>query len=120
MQKQPQIRSAPFKQGEFDGLCGVYAVLNALAILYPDAERAFHRHCFRRLVGHIVRHMTPSTVMRGTGPRQLWTLIQLAQRLVRQELQCSLLIEWAKAPFDRDGPARKACGDMEVVAGDLI
>lgn len=40
----------PLRQGDLDGLCGVYAVLNALQFLYPRAGEEFLRGVFDGLL----------------------------------------------------------------------
>ena len=45
----------PLRQGDLDGLCGVYAVLNALQWLVPEAQNAeFLTKLFDRMMGSII------------------------------------------------------------------
>jgi hypothetical protein len=45
----------PLRQGDLDGLCGVYAVLNALQWLVPEAQNSeFLTKVFDRMMGSII------------------------------------------------------------------
>lgn len=84
MIKSPSQNDA-FKQGDFDGLCGVYSILNAVNIVVPETSRSLHRVYFARLLAHIVRSMNPTSIVRGLGPRQMWSLIDRTRGLVQSQ-----------------------------------
>jgi len=45
---------APLRQGDLDGLCGVYAVLNALQFLFPRAKEKFLAQVFDGLLKEVI------------------------------------------------------------------
>jgi hypothetical protein len=52
----------PARQGAFDGLCGVYAIMNALDLVGVDGpKRALHRNLFHQLT----RGLGPAALVRG-------------------------------------------------------
>lgn len=86
-----------YKQGEFDGLCGLYALLNATGILLPETPYDLHKLYFSRLISHIERSMSANTFVRGMGPRQMWSLVLRLRTLVKSKQATDLMVEWAKA-----------------------
>jgi len=61
----------PARQGDLDGACGFYAVVNAVQLLYPKIDRT-------RLFNHIVHDHTQHFV-HGTGRNQLNRVLQKAE-----------------------------------------
>ena len=52
----------PARQGDFDGLCGVYSIMNALELVgVGGPRRALHRHLFYQLT----RGLGPPALLRG-------------------------------------------------------
>lgn len=86
-----------YKQGEFDGLCGLYSMLNATGLLLPDTSYDLHQLYFSRLISHIERSMSANTIVKGLGPRQMWSLILRLRTLVSSKQATDLMVEWAKA-----------------------
>ena len=46
-------RMDPYCQGDLDGLCGLYAIINALCALCPEIDEDIALGMF----GHLARHM---------------------------------------------------------------
>lgn len=86
-----------YKQGEFDGLCGLYSLLNAAGILLPETPYGLHELYFSRLISHMARSMSPNTIVKGMGPRQMWSLVLRMRTLIRSKQARELMVEWAKA-----------------------
>ena len=79
----------PYCQGDLDGLCGLYAIVNALCALCPeiDEDMAFG------LFGHLARHIQMQRIKEplpiiayGVGSTSLRLLLERAMRFVRKNL----------------------------------
>lgn len=86
-----------YKQGEFDGLCGLYSLLNAVGILFPETPYDLHKLYFSRMISHIGRSMSANTIVKGMGPRQMWSMVLRMRTLVRSIQAMDLMVEWTKA-----------------------
>ena len=77
--ERPYGALQPYQQGNLDGLCGLYAIINAIRLaLYPERPLA-HRHA-RTLFRHGVRSLSRTrhlrvTVADGTSPERLRKLL---------------------------------------------
>lgn len=62
----------PYRQGAFDGFCGVYALVNAARLLQPGLEHAGAEDLFIHLVECLEAKDLPlSTAVTGLGQREL-------------------------------------------------
>lgn len=89
----------PFTQGELDGLCGIYAVINAYRLLWGEdfsAERA--AKLFKRMA-----KAAPLAVFDGLGYHELLDLIALANRGVPAKLRLEVRTTEFRKPAQ--GPA---------------
>lgn len=89
----------PFTQGELDGLCGIYAIINAYRLLFGDAfghERA--AKLFKRMA-----KAAPLAVFEGLGYHELLDLIALANRAVPARLRLEVRTNLFRKPAH--GPA---------------
>jgi len=76
----------PYQQGTFSGLCGAYAVVNALALLCPELTHEACRRLFRTVLRGQLEAAAPSvaSLWKGCGPRKLRRLLRLAEKHVQQ------------------------------------
>lgn len=90
------VKLAPFEQGHFDGLCGIYAVINAVQHSLQTAAPLPSRRSslkaltereadllFLRLIDGVVL-TSANAVVDGVGPKHLWALLRVAQTWVRE------------------------------------
>lgn len=61
--KQPP-RSAALRQGDLDGLCGVYAIINALCWLCPAIDKSIAARLFQRLL-KAISPRSPKSALRS-------------------------------------------------------
>ena len=89
----------PFVQGELDGLCGIYAVINAYRLLFGDQfgpERA--QKLFRKMA-----KSAPLAVFDGLGYHELLDLIAIANRAMPAKMRLEVRTNVFKKPAN--GPA---------------
>lgn len=78
----------PFRQGRFDSLCGVYAILNAVRLVYPQLEDAAAEDLFRHLVDSLEDHdVAWSAVRDGMGPAELRRMLTAAREFSENVLE---------------------------------
>jgi hypothetical protein len=77
----------PFAQGDFDSLCGVHAIINALYGLCPDMSDRHAEALFNRLIAAIaIRRSNPlQVVWRGMDGSLLRHLLEIATEYVEQK-----------------------------------
>ena len=83
----------PFRQGDLDGLCGVYAIVNAMRALHPRLGRAGAEALFSALVHKLLpSRQRDAPICTGLSTRDLRTLIGVARRHLRDrhgvDIQC--------------------------------
>ena len=84
----------PYRQGEFDGLCGMYAIINAISALAPELDQATARTLFRHLARHVQSIEQPLPVVAyGMGGSSVRDLLRVAQRYVRKRLNVQIAME---------------------------
>jgi hypothetical protein len=101
----------PDQQGHIDGMCGVYAVLNACNDLL-DLRGTADTHLFASLCKG-VPHLFPQIVYDGAGFDGLLDLLGCAQRIIEREhesLELSFLQKYRKVRFASAPAALKALG----------
>ena len=70
----------PLNQGELDGLCGVYAIINSIRALYPK-RLSDHRQCmlFEQLLDYAIKEQgNLGIVSNGVGLREMQQLMAFA------------------------------------------
>src|SRR4051812_31529052 len=78
----------PYCQGDLDGLCGLYAIINALSALCPEIDKDIALGMF----GHLARHMQgrlkePMPVIAyGIGPTSFRLLLERAIRYLHKTM----------------------------------
>ena len=82
----------PYRQGDLDGLCGVYSTVNAVRFLCPEIDGDTASCIFEALMNSLpkVEANPVSTVTWGVGRRQLAHLIKRAIAHVDDELDIRL------------------------------
>jgi hypothetical protein len=95
LSKKPELNTnlLPLLQGELDGLCGVYAIINATRWLCPDeASDYFCDELFRRLLSVIATaESRPITVVwKGMGDTLLKLLLTTATEYVQDVLEVEI------------------------------
>ncbi len=75
----------PLQQGHLDGLCGVYAIINAIRYVCPRVSKN-HAQCLFELLNRALAKQNParakagSIVFSGLNRRQMWQLIEAARQ----------------------------------------
>jgi hypothetical protein len=77
----------PAYQGEFDGLCGIYAIINAIRLLCPEVDEGTAKQLFKRLLATLHKRETDpvAPVWRGMRMLTLKRLAKEAKRFMRAE-----------------------------------
>ena len=83
----------PFRQGDLDGLCGVYAVINAMRALVPSLSAAAAEALFEQLMDTLRKHDVGRRpiVAVGITRRQLVELVARAIEFVERCYQVAVL-----------------------------
>jgi hypothetical protein len=101
----------PFEQGDLDGLCGVYAVVNAVRLTAHPHRRLPTAEC-RELFAALLAELADEGRLRGfvahgLGTRVLARLLRRAGRWLRKRHGLALEV---RRPFaKRDEPGPEAC-----------
>ena len=84
----------PYRQGRLDGLCGVYALINALRLLYPRFDEVDRERAFCALIQARARQAaSPLAVIHGgLSRRELLRLISVWQRLAAREFGITVTV----------------------------
>ena len=109
----------PFEQGDLDGLCGVYAVVNATRLAARLHRRLSAADCadlFAALLAELADEgRLRGFVTHGLGPRVMARLLRRSGRWLRKRHGLALEV---RRPFARrDQPGPDAC--LRVLAGHL-
>jgi hypothetical protein len=98
----------PLQQGELDGLCGVYAVINAIRFLVPKArDLDFCNKLMIRIVGDIY---TAKDVTGGGGELKMTRVFEYARAKTLKDLKVGLTMS-NKGRADR---FKSPCDAMEA------
>lgn len=69
----------PLDQGDLDGFCGLYAITNAITLLFPGTMNQDRRdRVFKVLLKAIPQHRWPSVVVDGTTERDVRAMLAAA------------------------------------------
>jgi len=93
-----RLRFKPCQQGNLDGLCGLYALVNALRCLCPKADQATYDRGFQALLRALRRHhRSPMAVIhRGLNRYELLRLVEAWQRFAAREFGVILTVSRLK------------------------
>src|SRR3954470_1220749 len=91
-------RIKPYRQGRLDGLCGLYALVNALRLLYPRLNEDACEAAFCALIRARTRQTASplAVISAGLSRRELLQLLGPWRRFVRKELGIKLTVERLK------------------------
>jgi len=85
------MRAGAKQQGDLDGLCGVYAVLNAVASLASQFGRDQQAELFEQLIEAVYEQRkgqkgkrVVSFVYRGVGPEDVGAMLDVASKFARE------------------------------------
>jgi hypothetical protein len=98
-------RRRPFRQGDLDGLCGVYSVVNAVRHLCPEVDTETAWHVFDLLMQRLLRSASnpAGTVTSGIGRLMVARLINEAILYVRDDFDIRLKVRRLPKPLRVDG-----------------
>jgi hypothetical protein len=95
----------PLRQGDLDGLCGVYSAINAVRLLCPEIDRTTSEAIFAELVYGFAKAGVdpPEAVTVGVGKRVINTLIRKAVRYAADELDIQLTVRQLRKAVRKSG-----------------
>ncbi|MEH6717684.1 MAG: hypothetical protein V7704_02285 [Aurantimonas endophytica] len=78
----------PLQQGDLDGLCGVYAVINAVRVLCPEVDMSVARALFQELIEALYDEPVDAVevLLRGMEEDTLSALLKVTRRFLKREL----------------------------------
>jgi hypothetical protein len=90
----------PYRQGELDSLCGIYAVINALYALCPEMDEHLAEMLFRKLVTSLGKHVERpvGTLYDGLGQSAVEGLLAIGAEEIRRELEVRIKASAYKRP----------------------
>ena len=91
----------PYRQGDLDGLCGVYSIVNAVRALCPELDQEAAEWLF----AHLLESLNGSgvdlsiAVACGIGRSELGRLIRAALAYIAEELEIKLTVKRLPKPL---------------------
>lgn len=84
----------PLQQGDLDGLCGVYSIVNAVRWLIPKLSNARAKKLFAQLMQGVRRfdHAPGAIAHAGIERQQLLGLLDIARRFMRHDADAGLVV----------------------------
>ena len=97
----PSTDMTPFRQGDLDGLCGIYVIINCVRFLCPEANSKFLEKLFRVLVQSLEREVDkPLAVLwRGIEQPALLGLSECCIAYVRKTFGIKLRVTLPRRPL---------------------
>ena len=91
----------PFRQGDLDGLCGIYVIINCVRFLCPEANGKFLHKLFTVLVQSLEHEVDkPLAVLwRGIDQPVLLGLTECCIAYVRKKLGIKLRVKLPRKPL---------------------
>ena len=88
-------RVAPLLQGDLDGLCGIYAIINAMRALCPELTDDISMRLFRAMMKFLANHSEEGfpLTFRGTEGALLYRLLVDATAYLKRKLSVDLALE---------------------------
>lgn len=85
-----------WRQGELDGLCGIYAIINAMKLLAVSRSHAFSDYdgaiLFREMVKYLHnRNLMPNALWDGTSIQHVRDFLHTARRFMRKRYQLEIV-----------------------------
>jgi hypothetical protein len=100
---------APYRQGQLDGLCGLYAIINGIRLATHDRTDEFGHEVWRELLLALISEAesvvgTATAVVHGIGAKPLYELAKAAERHLASEHRVAVTVSRSHGPkhsFDR-------------------
>ena len=91
----------PFRQGDLDGLCGVYSTINAIRLLAPELDRAAATCLFSHLMSELpkIGARPEEVITEGLWRRALERLLRCAARKMADEYDVVLKVARMPKPL---------------------
>lgn len=111
----------PYQQGALDGLCGVYAVTNGMALLCPELTHEACRRLFQVVLRGQLEASTSSvaSLCKGGGRRKLRRLLRMAVERVSEVHRIPVRASWL-GTNPKTLNARLDTLEVELVAGHIV
>lgn len=95
----------PMVQGDLDGLCGLYSIINAIRLLEPQLEEEAAVDLMGTLLAALGRRRgdARSVVMGGIRPRRMRRLLKTAAQFARESLGVDVSARRLSADIGRAG-----------------
>jgi hypothetical protein len=77
-------RRTPYLQGQIDGLCGLYAIVNAFQCLFPATFTDDDAWELMTTLCEAITHKFPAVIWKGAGVEDTVTLFDRGDEAVRQ------------------------------------
>jgi hypothetical protein len=99
--RRPDI--APYRQGQLDGLCGLYAIINAIRLATHDLTGEFGHDVWRELLLALLGEAedvvgTATAVVHGIGAKPLYELAKAAERHLASEHRVAVTVSRSRGP----------------------
>ena len=83
----------PENQGSLDALCGVYAVINAICLVYP-LKKISRRYLFHHLIEALLRDKyLESALLYGTYKRHITLMLREATRYMAERYDVEIIVQ---------------------------
>ncbi|MBW0004344.1 MAG: hypothetical protein JO216_12730 [Hyphomicrobiales bacterium] len=76
----PSTRRTPYLQGQIDGLCGLYAIINAFQCLFPTSFTDDDAWELMTILCGAIAHKFPAVIWKGANVEDTVTLFQAAEK----------------------------------------
>jgi hypothetical protein len=95
-----ELPITPFQQGDLDGLCGVYAVLNAARILCPEIDDDYCDELFAVVLEKLAKSLKKPmrAVVNGTSRPHIALMVKAAAAEIERDLEIKLKATGLKTP----------------------
>ncbi len=95
----------PWQQGELDGLCGIYAIINAMKVLALSRGREFSDGdgalLFRQMCKYLAdRNQMPQALWDGTSIMHVRDFLSTAKRFMRKYYDLDVVHRRLAAPYE--------------------
>lgn len=97
----PPLEIEPYRQGQLDSLCGIYAIINALFALCPEMDEHLAQALFRKLLRSLESHTEKpvGALYDGLSQEAVEALLAVAVREIRRELDARIKIKPSPSPL---------------------
>jgi hypothetical protein len=82
--RRPALRRTPYLQGQIDGLCGFYAIINAFQCLFPGTFTDDDAWELMVALCEALAHKFPAVIWKGAGVEDTVKLFEAAEAFARR------------------------------------